>query len=132
MKPWRILVCSGLLLIFAAVLFAQDKPVPAAEAIKQVGEVKTVYGVVVSAKYSTATRGKPTFLNLDEPYPNQVFTVLIWGSDRSKFAERPETYYKGKVIYVTGLVETYRGAAEIIVRNPSQISETSPGDTGWI
>jgi hypothetical protein len=25
------------------------------------------------------------FLNLDQPYPREVFTVLIWGSDRAKF-----------------------------------------------
>jgi hypothetical protein len=33
----------------------------------------------------TCSKGHPTFLNLDEPNPKEVFTILIWGSDRAKF-----------------------------------------------
>ena len=27
-------------------------------------------------------QGQPTFLNLDDPYPKEVFTISIWGSER--------------------------------------------------
>jgi DNA/RNA endonuclease YhcR with UshA esterase domain len=46
---------------------------------------------------------------------------LIWGSDRSKFSPAPEIQYKGRTIYVYGLIELYQGSAEIIVTEPSQI-----------
>lgn len=54
-------------------------------------------------------------------YPNQVFTILIWGSDRGKFGN-PERDYSRKNICVTGAIQEYRGAAEIVARNPSQIT----------
>jgi hypothetical protein len=39
----------------------------------------------VDGRYAERTRGRPTFLNLDKPYPEQVFTILIWGESRAKF-----------------------------------------------
>ena len=30
-------------------------------------------------------------INLDRPYPNQVFTLLIWGEDRDQVGKIPET-----------------------------------------
>jgi micrococcal nuclease len=74
-----------------------------------------------SAHFAAKSKGQPTFINLDKPYPNQVFTVLIWGSDRGKFEKPPETLYSGKEICVTGMVQSYQGRPEIIVKDPSQI-----------
>ena len=78
--------------------------------------------MVASAKYAERTNRKPTFLNLNKPYPNQIFTALIWGSDRDKFKTPPEIAFKGKRICVTGLIVTYKGIPEIIVEEPSQIT----------
>ena len=77
-------------------------------------------GVVASAHFATRTRGNPTFLNLDKPYPSQIFTVLIWGIDRAKFGA-PEALYQAKHICATGTIESYRGVPEIIAREPGQI-----------
>lgn len=78
--------------------------------------------MVASAKYADRTNRTPTFLNLNQPYPNQIFTALIWGSDRHKFKAPPEIAFKGKRICVTGLIVTYKGIPEIIVEEPSQIT----------
>ena len=86
------------------------------------GEHATVCGNVAGAKYSTRSRGQPTFLNLDYAYPRQVFTALIWGRDRSKFPYAPESL-EGQEICVEGLIKSYRGSAEMVVEDPSQISE---------
>jgi hypothetical protein len=91
------------------------------DAINHIGEKGTVCGTVASAHYAVRTKGQPTFLNLDRPYPNHIFTALIWGSDRSKFSEPPEQYYKNKKICVTGVIKKYKGIPEIIVSEPSQI-----------
>ena len=95
--------------------------IPASEAHKYVGKNKTVSGTVVAARYAAESRGKPTFLNFEEPYPNHVFGVVIWGSDRSKFENPPESAFLGRQLHVTGLIEEYEGKPQIVVKNPGQI-----------
>lgn len=104
-------------------LTAQKKLSPA-EVKDHIGETATVCGTVASARYAASTRGQPTFLNLDKPYPNQVFTVLIWGSNRSKFGT-PESDYKGKRVCVTGKITEYRSVPEIVADDPGQIKVES-------
>jgi micrococcal nuclease len=77
--------------------------ISAAQARNHVGERATVCGNVASAHYAARSRGNPTLINLDKPYPNQIFTVLIWGSDRPKFGD-PEEKYGSKHICVTGTI----------------------------
>jgi hypothetical protein len=72
------------LALCATPVFA-DQKLSAQEARQHVGEQATVCGVVASGRYAARSRGQPTFLNFDAPYPNAVFTVLIWGEDRPKF-----------------------------------------------
>jgi DNA/RNA endonuclease YhcR with UshA esterase domain len=98
-----------------------QKRLTAAEAGDHVGEVATVCGTVASARYAASSKGKPTFLNLDKPYPNQAFTIVIWGSDRSKFG-RPELEYHEKRICVTGKIAEYRGKPQVVAEDPKQIS----------
>jgi hypothetical protein len=99
---------------------AQSAKITAREAKDHVGETQTVCGKAVSTRYAPRSKGQPTFLNLDEPYPNEVFTILIWGDDRSKFGT-PETEYRDKNVCVTGKITSYRGTPEIVATQPSQI-----------
>jgi DNA/RNA endonuclease YhcR with UshA esterase domain len=105
----------------SSLLLAQSGHLTTAEAKSHVGEKATICGKVASTHYAARVKGSPTFLNLDESYPNPIFTVLIWGNDRSKFGD-PESKYSNKRICVTGLVKDYRGVPEIIVEEPNQIS----------
>ncbi len=88
---------------------------------KYLETVQTVCGKVASSKYASTSKGSPTFLNLNNPYPNHIFVIVIWGSDRNKFSFNPETYYKEKNICVTGKIKSYKGIPEIIAKEPSQI-----------
>jgi hypothetical protein len=90
------------------------------EAKNHVGEKTTVCGEVASSHYAERSRGNPTFINLDKPYPSQIFTVLIWGSDRPKFG-KPEETYGSKRICVTGKISDYKGVPEIVAYEPAQI-----------
>jgi hypothetical protein len=92
-----------------------------ADAADHIGEQATVCGVVASAKFASDSRGQPTFLNLDKPYPNHVFTALIWGGDRAAFSYPPESL-SGTRICVEGRITIFRGKAQIIVSRPSQIT----------
>jgi hypothetical protein len=121
MKPVRFpLITSFLFLRLAFSAAAQTNKLAAAEAKDHVGEVRTVCGKVVSAHYATGSKGQPTFLNLDEPYPKEVFTIAIWGSDRSKFGT-PETKYQDAKVCVTGKITRHRDKPEIMATEPKQI-----------
>jgi hypothetical protein len=98
----------------------QNKRLTTAEAKDHIGEQATVCGKVASTRYVSNSRGRPTFLNLDKPYPSQVFTVLIWGENREKFGA-PEEMYRDKQICVTGKITEYKKAPEIVVSEPQNI-----------
>ena len=110
---------TTVLLFYAFSLTAQSTYSPE-QAKSHIGEKATVCGVVASAHIAASSNGQPTFLNLNKPYPNQIFTILIWGSDRAKFGT-PDRDYAKKSICVTGTIQDYRGAPEIVARSPSQI-----------
>jgi hypothetical protein len=114
-----LIVLTFCLLTFPA-LQAQTKKLTTAEAKDHVGDRATVCGKVVSTHYAKSSKGEPTFLNLDEPYPKEVFTVLIWGSDREKFGA-PEDAYKGLRVCVTGKITSYRGRPEMVATVRGQI-----------
>ena len=96
----------------------------AAQAKDHMGETATVCGMVASATFAARLKGAPTFLNLDTPYPDHIFTALIWGRDRPKFRQ-PEVQYRDKRVCVTGSIKMFRGRPEIIVKELSQISQAS-------
>jgi hypothetical protein len=54
-----------------------QKELSTAEAKEHFGENATVWGEVVTARYATSSKGKPTFVNHDKPFPTQIFTVVI-------------------------------------------------------
>lgn len=90
-----------------------------AEATQHIGESATVCGTVAGAHYARATEGQPTFVNLDQPYPNQVFTIVVWGDYRGKFQTPPETW--AGHLCATGKISAYRGKVEMKVFGPQQI-----------
>jgi len=106
---------------------AQAASLSCDEAKGHIGEQATVCGLVASPRY--LERGsRPTFLNLCKPYPNHVFTALIWGRDRDKFVEKfgPPEKLQGCVC-VTGEIRLYRDnrlnreTPEIILTDPKQL-----------
>jgi hypothetical protein len=107
-----VLVCSS--------VFCGEQEITASDAKLHVNQEATVCGSVVGVHYASRSKGEPTFINPDKPYPNQVFTILILGSDRPKF-ENPEQSYASKRVCVSGKKTVSRGVPEIIVREPSAI-----------
>jgi hypothetical protein len=83
------------------------------------GRVATVRGPVAGTSYRPDVNGAPTFINVGADYPDDSrFTVIIWGADRSKFPDSPESTYDGVKLCVRGFVTIYRGVPEIEVRDP--------------
>src|SRR5262249_16348468 len=120
MRIARVLMLTFSCFAAFSVLSAQVGHLTSAQAKNHIGERATVCGNVVSAHYAARTKGNPTFLNLDELYPKQIFTILIWGSDRPKFGD-PKNKYANKKVCVTGTIKDYRGVPEVVAEQPSQI-----------
>jgi RecG-like helicase len=120
MNARKLLLLVILCLFLNCPVRAQTKRITAAEAKNHTGERMTVCGRVVSARYADRSKSQPTFLNLDEPFPKQIFTIVIWGDDRSKFGE-PEDKYSDKRICVTGKITSYRGGPELVATDPKEI-----------
>lgn len=114
----RILRLLPLVLLSVAAVAADT--LNTSDAVKHVGENATVCGIVAGVHTATSSKGSPTFVNLDKTYPNQVFTILIWGSDLSKFSPAPSSW-DGKRVCATGRIELYRNVPEIVARDAGQI-----------
>jgi micrococcal nuclease len=114
------LVASGL---FTSLSFAGDKAkvINASEASQHVGEYVTVNAVVADTAYLAKSQGQPTFLNLDQPFPNNPLAVAIWGENRSKWNNAPDQWFKNKTVAVTGKVTLWHGKPQVVVTDPSQI-----------
>jgi len=106
----------------------EDKPLAGAiwwyEAKDHIGDRTTVCGPVAGTKYGATSSGKPTWLNIGKDWPSsERFVVIIWGENRGNFPQPPESYYDGKSICVTGLIQEYDGIPQIEVTAPDQIEE---------
>jgi DNA/RNA endonuclease YhcR with UshA esterase domain len=87
------------------------------QAANHVGQSKTVEGTIVR----TFVSSKGTvFLDFHDPYQG-YFQVTIFASDVKNFPFSPAPFYLNKEVRVTGTIEMYQGAPEIIVHSPSQI-----------
>jgi hypothetical protein len=120
-----VAMCS-LRLFISTVLFnwpiaAHAAPLNPEEAASHVGENATVCGLVASARYAAQATAAPTFLDFGKPYPNQIFTAIIFGSDRTKFGA-PEISLRERQACVTGEIFLYQGKPEIVLRDPKQLS----------
>jgi hypothetical protein len=120
MRTYRTTLLLIICLALPCITRAQTAHLTAAEAKNHMGETATVCGRVASAHFAEKTKGLPTFMNLDMPYPHQIFTIVIWGTDRPKFGT-PERTYRDKNVCVTGTIIGHLGKPQIIAGKPSQI-----------
>lgn len=120
MNPKTLLIASAVFSLWA--LPTGAAPITPEDAAGHVGETATVCGVVASGKFLANSHSQPTVLELDRAYPNAVFTAVIFGEDRAKFGT-PEKSLRGKRICVTGSIRLYRGKPEIVLGDPSQLTE---------
>ena len=97
-------------------------PLSPENAAGHIGETATVCGVVASSKYEANAQSQPTLLDLGKPYPQAVFTAVIYGDNRQKFGT-PETSLRSKRICVTGQISDYQGKPEIVLTEPSQLTQ---------
>jgi len=119
MRTVRVLVIAAMLGIVGA-LTSAAATLSAADAKNHIGEQATVCGQVASERTATGSRGEPTFINLDAAYPNQIFTILVWGENRESVGPLPSD---GERVCATGRIQEYRGVPEIVVKSKAQLGK---------
>jgi hypothetical protein len=93
------------------------------DAASRIGETATVCGVAASAKFEANVPSRPTLLDLEKSYPHAVLP-RIYGDNRSKFGIS-ETSLRGKRICVTRQIGDYREKPEIVLTDPSQLTNNA-------
>jgi hypothetical protein len=84
------------------------------------GEVAMVYGRVYATWYNAETDDYLLFFGGDFPY--QQFTAVVPGYIARKYSWRPQKFFLGEHVTITGLITSYDGSPEIVIKNRSQLS----------
>jgi hypothetical protein len=108
-------------ILYFSIISANSQTVTAEEVKNNAGKIVTVSGKVASGSYLPTAYRQPTFLNIDKPFPGEIFTVVIYGESRKAFGYTPEETLLGQSISVTGKVTMYYGKPQIEVTKPEQI-----------
>ncbi len=93
--------------------------VSAYDAGSYVGEIARIYGRVYSTWYSSATN--EYYLYFGGPYPYQDFSIIIPRNIARRFSRRPELYFTNRDIAVTGLISSWEGKPELLLRERNQL-----------
>jgi hypothetical protein len=80
-----------------------------AEASQHVGQISTVCGHIAGERTAYGSRGAPTFIDLGQVYPHEVFTAVVWQEHRASVGTLPAS---GSVC-VTGTITEYHGIPQI-------------------
>lgn len=88
-----------------------------------VGEYACVCCTVPRTNFASGSSGQPTFIDCHDPYQGW-FGALIWPENRQAFINRfggnPEHVFKNRYACFWGLIGTYRGDPQIILRDPDK------------
>jgi DNA/RNA endonuclease YhcR with UshA esterase domain len=86
------------------------------EAPNHIGEYACVSGKI---DHVYASKKDSIFLNFCPDYKTCPFGAVIFGSDASKFSNPKQ--YEGETVEITGLIKSYQGRPEIVLKEPGQI-----------
>ena len=95
------------------------RTISAYDAMYNVGEVRRVYGKVYDTYYVRET--DEYFLYVGARYPYHDFTIVLPGYIARDYSRRPERYFYLEHVDVTGLISTFEGIPEIVVKRNNQI-----------
>ncbi|MBN1118545.1 MAG: hypothetical protein JXA77_15145 [Bacteroidales bacterium] len=84
-----------------------------------IGEVMNVYGRVSEVYYSRET--DEYFLYMGPYYPYHDFTVIIPGNIARNYSRRPINYFTNQYLNVTGLITSFEGKPEVVVKRRFQL-----------
>jgi DNA/RNA endonuclease YhcR with UshA esterase domain len=99
----------------AAAKSAEPIKIKAEEAKKHVGEEAIVRGTIAEVNKAAAL----VRLNFEKPFPNSVFTAVIFARNTNDFPEVDKL--QGKSVEVSGKIAEYRNRPQIILNSTNQL-----------
>lgn len=88
---------------------------PAEEARLLIGQTQSISGKVAQV----SAKEKITYLNLERPYPDMPFSVVIFAARTNLFADLQDL--KGKIVLVSGKISAYANNPQIVVESTNQL-----------
>lgn len=95
-----------------------QKKIPAKEAASYNGQLVMICDKVYNTLAITGSNITLLYLGAET---GQFLTVVVKGSENSKFKWHPETDFKGRNVCVTGMVSDYKGKPAIYVTDANQV-----------
>jgi len=89
------------------------------DAEKFYNQKATVCGTVVATKVLKDSKG--IIFNLDQKFPNQIFSFTIWKTNIVNFSYSPEVVLMNKKICVSGLIDKYKDKPTMEIKNEKEI-----------
>jgi hypothetical protein len=117
MKYLLTLCCFAI----CSIAYSQVEIKSASELKDHIGDSVKYCGKVVTARLMDRMMNAPAFLNIDEAYPNQSLTVVVWAADRKNFTEKPEKFYLDKNVCIYGKLEKYKDQVQIVIHSEEQL-----------
>ena len=93
--------------------------ISAFEARYNIGEVARIYGRVYATWYNRESDDLLLFFGGE--FPHQEFTMIIPGNIARRYSWRPEKYFLGQHVLATGLITSYDGSPEMIIKKKHQL-----------
>ena len=79
---------------------------------------------IVTGKVAQVTfRPKVVFLNLDQPFPDSPFTVVIMSKNTNDFGDLKAL--EGKAVEVSGKIKAFKDKPEIVIDSTNQLTVMS-------
>jgi hypothetical protein len=129
---FRMKICFwGLGILMLALPLAADPTGNTVTAKIGTDDVKNYYGremIVTGTVAQVSIRPKIVFLNLDKPYPDSPFTLVIFPAATNQFGNLKSL--KGASVEVTGTITNYHDRAEMVLEKAGQLKVTSSSPAG--
>jgi DNA/RNA endonuclease YhcR with UshA esterase domain len=125
----RLLIC--LVFAFTFELFGDETNSPPPQKIGA-SEADKYYDkeMIVTGKVAQVTiRPKVVFLNLDKPFPDSPFTLVIFSSSTNQFGDINSL--DGKNVEAKGKIKNYHDRPEIILYNTNQLKVSAEFNEGF-
>jgi hypothetical protein len=113
---------SALAILLLALKLSADQTNAPAPSIIGALDATNFYGreMIVTGKVAQVSfRSSIVFLNLDHPYPNSPFALVIFNSATNQFGNLKSL--KGASIAATGKITNYHGKPEMVLEKMNQL-----------
>jgi hypothetical protein len=109
-----------LFLALYVTIHGHSQTLTATQASSKPGQKITVCAKVVGT-HVTKGKIKVIYLNLEKPYPNSPFTLVIFEKSADRFHYNPLDFLKNKFICASGIVSEFKGKSQMVVDSQEQI-----------